>query len=172
MGIVGWRVITLWHAKHWQWSVTTQFRLKSLSKVLLSSSPGGGILFVHVVGPPFTLTDWFHPILLFSRISPAPWAGESGEGLDGLAPMVPQTSKPMFHNFKPSCERLFHMHVLHCTFMVPGFLESHWFQPHSCSMSVTICRSLQRLEATVFAIILSDPVFVCVCSCDWHAKKK
>ena len=107
--------------------------------------------------PPFRLTDWFHPILLFPRISQAS-AGESGECLDGSAPMVLRNIRTHVSQFSNPLGR-------NCfTSRVPGFqvlfLESHCWSKHwnridfnhihvQCSMSATIGGSLERLEATV-----------------------
>ena len=149
-----------------QWRLSWASSLSPKFFEQLSSSSSWNSLCCSCGGPSLhLLTDWFHPSLLFSRISPAPWAGESGEGLDGLAPMVPQTSKPMFHSFQTSsCENLFHKHVLHCTMCN---LHIHGARiPAVILISTTfmfnVRHHLWKLEKTGghFAIILSDCLFV------------
>ena len=65
-----------------------------------------GILFVQDCSycgplPSASLIDFIRSSFFHASPPPhLPWPGESGEGLDGLAPMVRQTSKPKFTSFQ------------------------------------------------------------------------
>ena len=152
-----------------------------------SRSSTCGRLLCGLWAPPFRITDWFHPTLLFPRISPAS-AGESGEGGSWWfgSNGFDKHQNPCFRVFKPSWQRLFHKHsqawsqvsksssksriarvnietaLISTTFM---FNVSHHLWKLAKTRGHCVCNYLVRPCVCLF-------VFVCVCSCDWHAKKK
>ena len=152
-------------------SVEAQVSLQSSLSSSPPPPPPGILCVVPVVAPPFTcsLIDFIRAS--FFHASPQ----HLGQVKVGRVLMVwlqwfHKHQNPCFTVFKPALVRVCFtsMYCIAqcaiCTSMVPGFQESLWFQPLSCSMSGTICGSLKRQEVTL--LLSCQTVCVCLCLID------